>query len=473
MTLRDILDKGCESEESFLLKIPTSLYLAGIVWIASCVALFLRAGALTWISGFIYIIYDTALILFIAINTDRHAHKQTESSSPVASPVASPKSTPDALSAAREIVPTVAVLITARNEAHVISECLSALYRQIDPPDEILWIDDGSTDQSLVALKNWDRSGGPALKILSKDHSGKAKSMNEGWPTLASEVIITLDADTVLDRVAIGAIRADFAKNPRLALTGGLLNVQSIERPHGLFETFQRFEYMRSFLARDAWASKNALILISGAFAAYRKSVLEEVGGFDPTSRVEDYELTHRIYRQAYSKREPWEVDICLGAAAVTDVPGTLRKFLRQRERWFAGFIETHWKNRDLVGNSKYGNFGRWMLPLKSFDMFQPLFGLTAFVGLLSFGVRYFWLHSMATIPTFVLAALGVKIAADLCFHYYAVYVYHGWRDAKVPGSTWIASTVSTFLEPVSFQLFRHTGALMGWIAVLTGRREW
>ena len=38
----------------------------------------------------------------------------------------------------------------------------------------------------------------------------------------------------------------------------------------------------------------NMLLLISGAFAAYRRSVLESAGGFDTTSWVEDYEMTHR-----------------------------------------------------------------------------------------------------------------------------------------------------------------------------------
>ncbi len=419
--------------------------------------MFFQTGALTWISGFIYIAYDTALILFIALNTDRNAHVTA----------AAPPRDHDPLR------PSIAVLITARNEANVISDCLLALCNQTDRPDEILWIDDGSTDHSLNVLKNWVESENLPLRVLEKGHSGKALSMNAGWPTLCSDIIVTLDADTFLKPEAIESIRADFDQNPRLAVTGGLLNVQSVERPNGVFENFQRFEYMRSFIARDAWAKHHALILISGAFAAYRKTVLVEVGGFDPKSRVEDYELTHRIYRYGHVRSDPWEVDICLRANAVTDVPGSLKKFLQQRERWFAGFIETHWKNRDLVGNAKYGNLGRWMLPLKSFDMFQPLFGLTALAGILLIAFRYFWSRSMAMIPTPVIVALSAKIFIDLCYHYYSVAVYHRWQNTKVSWSTWVASTFSTLLEPLSFQLFRHLGALLGWLAVITGKRNW
>ena len=72
----------------------------------------------------------------------------------------------------------------------------------------------------------------------------------------------------------------------------------------GFFQFFQTFEYARGFLWRYTWMQYDMLVLISGAFAGYRKSVLETAGGFDTASWVEDYELTHRVYRDCYDRGE-------------------------------------------------------------------------------------------------------------------------------------------------------------------------
>ena len=438
----------------FFFSIPISLVLATAAWFFSVYSLFFFTGPVSWISGFVYVTYDTLLIAFVAYST---VGREREKSKFV--PL--------------EKSPSLGMMITGRNEAHVIARCLEAVARQTVLPDEVLWVDDGSTDGSLSVLESWKKDPRLSLRVHAKRHSGKASSMNEGWPTLNSDIVVTLDADTLLEPGAANAIRQAFAQNPQLAVSGGILEVHSFDHPGTLFESFQRFEYMRSFIARKAWMNRSALILVSGAFAAYRKSVLEITGGFDPTSRVEDYELTHRIYRFGAQNRIPWDVEICTGAWATTDVPGRLSNFLKQRERWFAGFIETHWKNRDLVGNPQLGNLGRWMLPLKSFDMIQPLLGLTAFAALLTFIVRSSFTSSRIVIPRLVVQVLVTKILIDLCFHYYSIAQYYRWKENRVPVRIWLASTVSTFLEPFSFQLFRHTGALMGWVAVVKRRKRW
>ncbi len=417
-------------------------------------SLLLLSGPLSWVAGFVYVTYDTLLIIFVAsASFERKKILKQETK--------------------LEKLPTIGLMITARNEVRVISRCLEAIAQQTDIPEEVLWVDDGSTDGSLLRLNQWQAHTRLPLRVLAKGNSGKASAMNTAWPTLKSEVLITLDADTILESGAVKAIRKAFALNPKLAISGGLLDVHSFERPGGIFERFQRFEYMRSFIARKAWMNTRALILVSGAFAAYRKSVLQAVGGFDPTSRVEDYELTHRIYRKAAEDGEEWDVEICTEAWATTDVPGCLASLLKQRERWFAGFIETHWQNRDLVGNPKLGNLGRWMLPIKSVDMIQPLLGLTAFAGLVAFVYKFIFAGALLLIPQLVGVVLAVKILVDLFFHYYSIYAYYSWKNARVPLRTWCASTLSTFLEPFSFQLLRHTGALMGWVAVITRRRRW
>ena len=79
------------------------------------------------------------------------------------------------------------------------------------------------------------------------------------------------------------------------------------------------------------------LLLISGAFAGFpHATAVREVGGFDPACLVEDYELIHRLHRQARERGATAKVRILGGAFAATDAPASIPAFLRQRRRWFA-----------------------------------------------------------------------------------------------------------------------------------------
>jgi cellulose synthase/poly-beta-1,6-N-acetylglucosamine synthase-like glycosyltransferase len=409
---------------------------------------FFGSGPFSWGVGFVYIGYDTALLLFVSISMFKIL-RQTPSEVQKVQPI------------------RIGVLITARNEATVLNKCLEALENQTDLPDCVFWIDDGSTDNTRELLTERIERRLPKLELRFKSHSGKASSLNQVWPEVDAEVLLTLDADTLLESNAIAEIRKAFSENPNLAATGGLLTPTSIFKPGQLFETFQRFEYIRSFLARRAWMNKNALLLVSGAFAAYRKNVLTEVGGYDPESLVEDYDLTHRIHRYSYDYGLNYEVGVTVAARATTDVPITLRQFLRQRRRWFAGFLQTQFKNGDMVGNRKYGSVGRFMLVIKSADTLQPVFGLITLATLV------FFIASNRMIQPLIWKVLLAKIVIDLVFHYTSVMIYYRWRGQRPNFKIWALSTFSTFLEPVSFQVFRHLGAFLGWISFIRGNSYW
>ncbi|MFX7764013.1 glycosyltransferase family 2 protein, partial [Acinetobacter baumannii] len=88
-----------------------------------------------------------------------------------------------------------------------------------------------------------------------------------------------------------------------------------------------------------AWMQERGLLLISGAFAAFRREAVVRVGGFDPDCLVEDYELIHRLYRHSADHDLGWTIRVIGGATARTDAPASPMAFLRQRRRWFGGFL--------------------------------------------------------------------------------------------------------------------------------------
>ena len=90
-------------------------------------------------------------------------------------------------------------------------------------------------------------------------------------------------------------------------------------------------------------------MLVSGAFAGFRSDVARAVGGFDTDCLVEDYELIHRIHRYGSVMGPPGGYGLSAMRAAHRCAP-PIGSFLRQRRRWFGGFLQTQYWYRDLVG---------------------------------------------------------------------------------------------------------------------------
>jgi cellulose synthase/poly-beta-1,6-N-acetylglucosamine synthase-like glycosyltransferase len=434
-----------------------------VLFVALVAQAFFRHGVAAWGVGIVYILYDTALLAFTAWKI-----------MPLGRAFVSPSTTP-----LRR--PTMAVIVAAHNEAAVLGITIDTLAQQSDPPDLILLADDGSSDASAETLQRlyglqppaFGAMSGhapklPTLRWLRLPHGGKANALNAAMVHLDHDVVLTVDADTLLAPGALAAMRDAFAREPELVAATGVL--APICGPHiagRLFQWFQSYEYVRNFLSRYAWMRMDSLLLISGAFAGFRRDALVEVGGFDPQSMVEDYELIHRLFRHAADRGLDWRTRVVGAALASTDAPASAMGFLRQRRRWFGGFLQTqHW-NRDMVGNRHFGSLGTTMLPVKTLDTLQPIYGLAAFVILIAFVVtgRY-----RIALP--ILIIMIAKIAIDLSFHLWSLSLYKRWTGQR-RGLELGPAVLASIAEPFSFQLLRHAGAVWGWIAFLTGRETW
>lgn len=421
---------------------------------------FTRMGIFSWSVGLAYVGYDTGLLIFVAIK-----------SWPLR------RALPPPAPAARR--PTLGIIVAAHNEADVIAATIHALLAQPDPPERIMIADDGSTDatpQAMhaafgIAAPAWGEAADAAdlpVTWLRLPHGGKARALNAAIPHLDTDVVMTIDADTLLDPGAIAAMRAAFAEDVGLvAATGVLRPICDHSRRGRIYQWFQTYEYVRNFLSRYAWMRNDGLLLISGAFAGFRRDALVEVGGFDPDTMTEDYELIHRLHRYGVDNGHDWRVKVVGDARARTDSPATLPAFLRQRRRWFAGFLQTQYWNRDMIGNRRYGRLGVAMLPVKAMDTVQPLFGLAAFTVLI---VLIATGRLMVALPVF--AVMAAKIVVDLTFLLWSLRLYRNWTgDADAPRAG--PAILAAALEPFSFQLLRHAGAALGWWVVLTGDTSW
>ncbi|WP_165321726.1 glycosyltransferase family 2 protein [Rhizorhabdus phycosphaerae] len=420
-----------------------------------------QSGVLAWSVGLAYLGYDTLLLMFVGSRIAPLRHLR---------PTGSPQGK----------APDLAVLVAAHNEAAVLETTVHALLRQSSPPDQIWIVDDGSSDDTAermrasfgyqhVSIGDVAQSPRvPQLRWIRLPHGGKARALNAALERVECEIVLTVDADTLLAPDAIEAMRTAFHREPALVAATGLLRPICDRSLSGrLFEWFQTYEYVRNFISRFAWMRVDGLLLISGAFAGFRRDAVVAVGGFDPDCLVEDYELIHRLHRWSVDHDLGWKIRVLGEALASTDAPGTIGTFLRQRRRWFGGFLQTQYWNRDMVGNARFGRLGTMMLPVKALDTVQPLYGLVAFALLAKFLIA-------GRLPVVgpILIAMLAKIIIDLGFHLWSIALYRRWSGGMLPEG-WSRVLLASFIEPFSFQLLRHLGAAWGWIAFLGRSSTW
>ncbi len=440
----------------------------GAVWLLLFAGAFTLGGVYAWSTGVAYIVYDTLLLVFVFGRTWSLLATRTDVST---------------IRGSERIV----VVVAARDEAAVLPTTIPSLLAQDDPPDAIVIADDGSIDgtrELLVsrfgfaepAIGGWATSATtPSLHWLRLAHGGKARALNAALQSpleaCRAPIVMTVDADTRLAPGAVGAMRRAFSAEPSLVCATGVLKPVCGPSPLGrLFEWFQTYEYIRNFLSRYAWMRVDCLLLISGAFAGFRREAVITVGGFDEHCLVEDYELIHRLMRHASLHRLGWRSRVVGEAYAETEAPSAIAPFLRQRRRWFGGFLQTQYWYRAMVGDGRrFGNVGRWMLPVKAVDTMQPIFGLTA-LGILVASIVEGRVGVLVPVSAWIVAKIGI----DLAFHLWSVHLYRRWVGERArANASFGRALLAALAEPFTFQILRHLGAALGWVTFLTGERRW
>jgi hypothetical protein len=108
-------------------------------------------------------------------------------------------------------MPRVSIIINNYNYAHFLGRCIQSTLDQTESADEIIVVDDGSTDNSLEIAEEFSR----AITIVAKKNGGQASAYNSGLAASAGDSICFLDADDLLYANAVSVWKASMA--PRIS----------------------------------------------------------------------------------------------------------------------------------------------------------------------------------------------------------------------------------------------------------------
>ncbi|MFD0589546.1 glycosyltransferase [Paenibacillus sp. GCM10027627] len=267
---------------------------------------------------------------------------------------------------------SLSVLVPAYNEERTIQNCLDAMDGLHYSNFEIIIVNDGSKDgtfgklQQLLDLRvNYRKPSGrlkykrikgfyqsqlyPHIYVLDKMNGGKADSLNAGIDYASTEIVITLDADSMLEVDSLKYVNQYFHDPSIVALGGTVKIVQGAKRENGVIrETFtgkgivksQMISYIHSFYVRKLTQSAfNSIVVISGAFGAFYKELMFEVNGFRSTVG-EDIDITLKIHEYIKANKLKKRLVYAPEAVCYTECPEDMKNFYKQRIRWQKAFVD-------------------------------------------------------------------------------------------------------------------------------------
>ncbi len=257
--------------------------------------------------------------------------------------------------------PPVSVVIAAYNEELVIARTVESVLANGYGELEVIVVDDGSKDRTLEVLRE-RFSDNPRVQILAQPNGGKSAALNNAIGHSKYDILIAVDADTLFRKGTIEKLVRHFCD----ATVGAVSGNARVGNRGKLLTRFQSIEYIYGFnLDRRALDLLNAITVVPGAVGAWRKDLIQWLGGFGHDTLAEDADLTMSIRRLGYKIR--YEQD----AIAYTEAPEDLRGLAKQRFRWAFGTLQAAWKHRDAMFVPKYGTLGFVALP--SIWLFQVL----------------------------------------------------------------------------------------------------
>jgi cellulose synthase/poly-beta-1,6-N-acetylglucosamine synthase-like glycosyltransferase len=287
----------------------------------------------------------------------------------------------------------VSVIVPAHNEEATIADTVLSALAVRYPELEVVVVNDGSTDGTLDELIGsfdlvpspgtvdydvpcrrirglYESLSYPGLRVVDKEQGGKADALNAGINASSFPLVCNIDADSIIDVRSMVQITRPFLEDHRVVAVGGVVmpangcdidhgEVRQVRLARSTLARFQTVEYLRAFLfGRIGWSKLNSLLIVSGAFAIFRRTALIEVEGYRTDTVGEDMELVLRMHRVFSDKKRPYRIIFLPDPICWTQAPEEIRGLGRQRRRWHRGLADSLAKNRQLCFNPKYGGVG-------------------------------------------------------------------------------------------------------------------
>lgn len=232
--------------------------------------------------------------------------------------------------------PFISIMIPAHNEESVITKTIETVFKLDYPNYEVIVIDDRSSDNTALVVRELERRYDGKLKVLIRDKSafpGKSAVLNDALKLASGEAILVFDADAEmapdfltklvyeLQPKDVGAVQArKVIKNKDTNILTKCQNNEMTMDTH-----FQ--------MTRDA---VKGAVELRGNGELIKREALEDIGGWNNYTITDDLDMSTRLHIKG------WDVRFCYDATVYEEGIMFLIPLYRQRRRWLEGTIRRY-----------------------------------------------------------------------------------------------------------------------------------
>lgn len=257
---------------------------------------------------------------------------------------------------ADDALPTITVVVPARDEEDTIGPCVDSILATDYPAErlEVIVVDDDSADRTAEVVRQ--RMAVPTLALASADadpgesegegrlrlvqipenkrraRAHKKRAIEKAIAHARGEIVLTTDADCVVPVGWARAMATQF-EGPEVAFVSGPVAF-TVHPGDGLFIRLQALDFFGVMACGAGGIGLGRPSLANGACAGYRRETFEALGGFSGIDHVTSGDDELLMQKIAYGT--PLDVRFCADPAAlvVTEPVRSVRAFVHQRKRW-------------------------------------------------------------------------------------------------------------------------------------------
>ena len=233
-------------------------------------------------------------------------------------------------------LPKFSIIIPTKNEEIVIRRCLDGILNIDYPKDkmQIIVVDGKSDDNTRKICSEFSEKYPENIKVIcEKTAKGKPAALNLALTYVTGEIVGVFDADSLPEKDVLSKVAFYFADKKVMALQGRTI---SLNEKSNVLTRVIAAEEKAWFQALLSGREKLQLFVpLTGSCQFVRRNVVDELNGWDEDSLTEDVEFALRLVEKKHLIK--YAPDVCSGQ----ETPNSLGPLVKQRVRWYRGYMET------------------------------------------------------------------------------------------------------------------------------------
>jgi len=194
----------------------------------------------------------------------------------------------------------ITVIVPAYNEEKLIGACLDSLVTQRPLPDEILIVNNASTDGTAAIVESFiSQHPDVNMRLIHESKKGCHQARETGWRVAQGDVIVHVDADETFPDGWMATIERELRAQPDVGAMGGVIKFAN--PPFAVWVTQVLYNLLYPRIVRLT----KGFPYLCGGMTICKREVLEAMNGYKdkPDDQLDDYYLSSQAYQRGYKLR--------------------------------------------------------------------------------------------------------------------------------------------------------------------------